>query len=410
MDTSDAGIGRRLREIRVWRGLSLRAVAELAGLSAGCLSRIERGERPVDRRSTLEALAAALHVAPSELASQPFPSQAIDPVVGEAQATVGDVEAALTDLELGDATVTPRPWPAVAADLALLNQQLRPTTDYAAQGMVLPGLLTELHALFAKDPQHRKEVLVGLLNCYHAAAMMTKNLGVRGLPALAAWHARRVAEELGDPAWLGVTTWMRALTLGGPNRGRMLEISEAGARDIEPRIGSGDRELQVYGMLRLNAALAAAAMRRPEEARSHLADAADLANRRGRPDRPADRRGFASLYFGPDNVGIWQVSAAVELGEPGKALEIARDVHPQEVPSAARQGMFWADLGRGMATEKATRDDAVVALRRAEEIAPQRIRTNPFVREAVTDLIRRARRDAVGRELRGMAYRMGLSA
>jgi hypothetical protein len=188
----------------------------------------------------------------------------------------------------------------------------------------------------------------------------------------------------------------------------MLELSVAGAREIEPRIGSGDRELQVYGMLRLGAALAAAALRRPEEAQAHLADAVDLANRRGRPERPEDQRGFASLYFGPDNVGIWQVTTAVELGEPGKAREVARDVHLEEVPSAARQGVFWADLGRGMATEKATRDDAVVALRRAEDIAPQRIRTDPFVRETVTDLVRRARRDAGGCELRGMAYRMGL--
>jgi hypothetical protein len=44
-----------------------------------------------------------------------------------------------------------------------------------------------------------------------------------------------------------------------------------------------------------------------------------------------------------------------------------------------------------------------------ERLAPQRVRTNPFVREVVTDLMRRARRDAIGRELRGMAYRMDLA-
>jgi len=36
------------------------------------------------------------------------------------------------------------------------------------------------------------------------------------------------------------------------------------------------------------------------------------------------------------------------------------------------------------------------------------VRNNFYVRETVTDLLRRARRDVVGRELRGMAYRMGL--
>jgi hypothetical protein len=78
--------------------------------------------------------------------------------------------------------------------------------------------------------------------------------------------------------------------------------------------------------------------------------------------------------------------------------------------SASRCAGFYTDLGRGLAIERAYRQEAVVALRTAERLAPQRVRTNPFVRDTVTDLMRRARRDAVGRELRGMAYRMGLAA
>ncbi|HEY2762940.1 MAG TPA: helix-turn-helix transcriptional regulator [Pseudonocardiaceae bacterium] len=58
--------------IRVWRDMTLKAVADLVGISEGYLSRIERGERPVDRWSLLEAIAAALRVAPSELAEQAF--------------------------------------------------------------------------------------------------------------------------------------------------------------------------------------------------------------------------------------------------------------------------------------------------------------------------------------------------
>lgn len=49
-------------------GLSLKTTAELAGMSESYLSLIERGKRPVERRSTLEALANALRVAPGELA------------------------------------------------------------------------------------------------------------------------------------------------------------------------------------------------------------------------------------------------------------------------------------------------------------------------------------------------------
>lgn len=75
MDVGDARtIGQRLREIRHWRGKSLRVVAELAGISESYLSRLERGGRQVDRRSLLEALAAALRVAPSEITGQPYPT------------------------------------------------------------------------------------------------------------------------------------------------------------------------------------------------------------------------------------------------------------------------------------------------------------------------------------------------
>jgi transcriptional regulator with XRE-family HTH domain len=397
-------IGGRIREIRVWRGMGLKVTAELAGITESYLSRIERNQRPVNRRSLLEAIAAALRVAPSELAGQPFPPSAkADEVAVETQAAVIALDAALSDYDLGEPTgETARPWPAVAAELNRLNTQLRPATDYAAQGAVLPGLLGELHTLYVTDPDHRAEILRALMDCYHATGVLLKNLGVRGLPSLAAFRARQIAEELNDPAWLGLAAWLKASTLGGKGRPRMLAVSVQGANELETNLDD-PRAAQMYGALHLNAALASAAMCRADDAADHLDEAAMMAQRVG-----GDGRGFGSLYFGPDNVGIWRLSIAVELGETGRAREIAHAVNPSRVPSAARQAMFWADLGRGMAQERSTRDEAVDALLRAEKIAPQRIRTNPFVREAIGDLMRRAQHDAVGRELRGMAWRMGV--
>jgi len=154
----------------------------------------------------------------------------------------------------------------------------------------------------------------------------------------------------------------------------------------------------------LNAALACAALGRADDAAGHLAEAQAAAGA-----VPVGVPEFGMVYFGVENVGIWRVSLAVELGEPGRVSEIARLVDPSAVPSTARQAMFYADLGRGLAAERATRDRAVAALLTAEEIAPQLVHNNVFVRETVADLFRRARRDAGGRELRGLAYRMGLA-
>jgi hypothetical protein len=65
------------------------------------------------------------------------------------------------------------------------------------------------------------------------------------------------------------------------------------------------------------------------------------------------------------------------------------------------------DYGRALARVR-RRDDAVMALRRAEEVLPMRALRSPFVREVIAELLTHTRRDAVGQELRAMAYRAGL--
>lgn len=93
MDADDDArtIGRRLRQVRHARRKSLRVVAELAGISAGHLSRIENGERALDRRSLIVALADALQISPAELTSLPVPA----PVNGSTDSAVDAVRVAL---------------------------------------------------------------------------------------------------------------------------------------------------------------------------------------------------------------------------------------------------------------------------------------------------------------------------
>lgn len=62
--------GRVLRQIRHARGKSLETIAGLAGISASHLSRLESGERALDRRSRIVALANALEVSPARSPAQ----------------------------------------------------------------------------------------------------------------------------------------------------------------------------------------------------------------------------------------------------------------------------------------------------------------------------------------------------
>jgi len=114
--------------------------------------------------------------------------------------------------------------------------------------------------------------------------------------------------------------------------------------------------------------------------------------------------------FSATNVNIWQVTVGVENGQGGTAvLELADKVTLDRLdPKATRRASFMADVGRGFARESKTQVEAVRWLRQAEDAAPQRIRNSAPVRETVSYLLNRARAAAGGRELRGMAARMGL--
>jgi hypothetical protein len=74
----------------------------------------------------------------------------------------------------------------------------------------------------------------------------------------------------------------------------------------------------------------------------------------------------------------------------------------------SRHASYLADAGRGLARDRKTRGEAVRWLRQAENAAPQKIRNSPAVRETVAVLLEQARASAGGRELRGMAARMGV--
>ncbi|HEY6424441.1 MAG TPA: hypothetical protein VIY28_14580 [Pseudonocardiaceae bacterium] len=153
-----------------------------------------------------------------------------------------------------------------------------------------------------------------------------------------------------------------------------------------------------------SAALAAGAQADHATAAIHLHEASTLAARMG-----TEVGTWAHLWFGPTNVGIWRTSLAVEIGEHGKALEAAKTVHPELLPGTSRPAEFWAEVGRALVATKKTREKGLRVLLHAEQLAPQRIHADVFVREVIADLLRQARRDAGGRELRGLAWRMGIA-
>jgi transcriptional regulator with XRE-family HTH domain len=393
-------LGSRVRQVRGWRQLSLRHAAGLAGLSSSVWGQIERGEKPVGNRRTLDGMAAVLRVHPSELTGQPWAPR--DALSSEAHAGLIAMESALERYDLGvDPEVPVRDWPQIATDLTRLAELVHCSADYAGQGQLTPGLLGELHGAYVRLPQHRREVLLGLITAYSSVMWTTKRLGVRGVPGLAARAVARCAQALEDPVWWGYAAYLRGDATGHLDRAAQYRRCVTAAQALTGQLDDLDA-LQACGMLHLSAALAAAVQADHDTTATHLAEASALAARLG-----TEAGTWAHLWFGPTTVGIWRTSLAVELGEYGQAVQAATVVHPELVPSTARQAVFWAELGRALTTEKKTREKGLRLLQHAEQLAPQRIRHDIFVRETVADLLRQAHREAGGRELRGLAWRLG---
>jgi transcriptional regulator with XRE-family HTH domain len=386
-------IGRRVRQIRYARGKSLRVVAELAGISKSHLQRIERGERSLDSRSQTVALANALQVAPSELTSLPIPA----PGNGDSDATVVAVRQALT------AVTRNRPCGQV-----LPAEALRPRVDellvagrrcrQADVGAMLPTLIRDLHTSIAagRDVAELLDLAVVLHTQGSLAWLRVMGASV-DLRSLAAWAARQAAERREDPATMGLAVWGDGLVMLAAGD---FELARAELDAVTVPTNTPE-SMQLAGMLALSQSLVAAADARRADGDAALGYATELAQRTGEGNA-------YSLGFGPTNVGIWRMAAAVEAGDHEQAVHIGKGLDPRAHPNRSRQAAYWIDYGRALARLRGRHDDAVVALRRAETVSPLHTLRNPFVRDVLAELLVRARRDAVGRELRGMAYRAGL--
>ncbi|MGH3828593.1 MAG: hypothetical protein ACRDQX_15710 [Pseudonocardiaceae bacterium] len=143
---------------------------------------------------------------------------------------------------------------------------------------------------------------------------------------------------------------------------------------------------------------------RPSDAGAAMDTAVDMASRFGELGE-TDPLGFE---FGPSWVRFRRVRQALDAGEPDRAVSITEGLHPEHHPAPYGRAYHWMGYGRALAQLRGRRDDAVRALRRAETMNPVRVRRNPFVRDTIAVLLPGARRDAVGQEPRGMAYRAGL--
>lgn len=396
--------GARLRILRRWRGMTLAELSGLAGVSLSYLSMVERGQRMLDRRSYISGVAAALRVSETDLVGGPHLSadrKQADPHM----AIPALREAFQTNTLTLPAVDSARPLPALAHEVIEHIGPLHKNAAYTGAGALLPDVLDELHwhTAQAGDEASRRLALETLVEACITAGLIAKDLGYVDLAQVAVMRAEEAAALLGDPVQQGKVDCLRIWSFPRERSwDRRLVAAERAADRLEPH-AQAPQGVNVLGMLTLHAALGAAIAQRPQAVGHWLDEAQQIAGR-----VPDDMRNNWQS-FSKTNVGLWRLAIGVERGESGgTVLSLAQAIDRGKITWRNREAMFFADVGRGLAREAKTRADAVRWLRQAEDSAPEYIRNNRPIRETVAYLLGRATAAAGGRELRGMAARMGV--
>jgi transcriptional regulator with XRE-family HTH domain len=399
-------IGERLRTLRRWRGMTLAALGGLAGVTPQYLSAVELGKKPLDRRSTISALAEALRVSETDLTGGPHLGK--DPLQSGPHAAVPALRVALS-VNTTDAPIAEnaRPLGDVVADLKDLSAA-HAAGDFLRLGPVLPNALSDLyfHVANPANDDARIEAARALVDVLHWSADMCHVLRYPDLAQIAARAAIDAATLIEDHVRIGMAQFERIGTAPHPSAASWVQartVSERAANALEPHAHDAVG-FQVLGMLTLRCALAAAATQDSAATKHWLAEAQTLASRVNDDDPAANWE-----WFGATNVAIWRTALAVESGEGGELiLKLAGRVNPGKLVVATRRAGLYLDVARGLARDARTQDDAAKWLARAEQASPQLFRNYGPARETVAFLLSRARSAAGGRELRGMAARMGV--
>jgi hypothetical protein len=206
-------------------------------------------------------------------------------------------------------------------------------------GAALPTLIRDLHTSIdaGRDVAELLDAAV-MLHTQGTLAWL-RVMGARvDLRSLAALVAQAAAERRDDPTTTGLAVWGDGLVMLATG-----DFDLARAELDAVTVPTNTREsMQLAGMLALSQSLVAAADGRAAEADAALCYAEDLAQHTGEGNA-------YSLGFGPTNVGLWRLAAAMEAGDHERAAVIAEDPQscraPQPVPAGRVLGRLRASTG-----------------------------------------------------------------
>lgn len=381
-------IGERVAFYRRRRGLSQAVLAGLMGKSEDWVSKIERGERQVNRIDVVVELARQLRVTLNDLLGEPVLFEDEDdnddvPAVRDALMSPQRLSRTLFGGGLQPEYVDTEPVARVTEEA--WNQYQQGKVGHVIS--LLPGLLNSAQQLergAVGRPAYVRRAFAVSARIHHLAATTLSKVGEADLSWIAAERAMQAADQSEDA--LVLASAARAGTHALLAVGRFdeaLSLGETAARWMTPELRDGNPgALSLYGMLYLRTAVAAA-RRQDRRTATELLGQADAAARRLGKDA-----NYWQTGFGPSNVELHRLSASLDLGDVTQVVERGQAVRPTHLP-VERQVTHAIDVA--LALSMLARDDeALDMLLDAEQMSPQLVRHSSMVREVVRTLYRRA--------------------
>lgn len=375
----DDHTGSRIREQRRLARLTQRELADRIPYSYSLLTQVECGARPATS-DFVAAVARTLGVDVTVLTGQPYVTELQRDRLAE---LVRPIREALDLYDLGanpDLTVRPAAELITAADD--LCAAVR-ATHLRNAARALPGTITELtHTAWATPST---ELWQALASTYRTAHDITVKLGYYDLSAVALDRMAWAAERASDPCLGAVRQYMRALVYFREGEYTIGQRLVASGHGIVVQAEPTREALAVTGQLHLGASVICARAEDQAAVDRHIREARDIAKRIG------DASDVHWLSFGPANVALHRMSAAVEMGQYDEALKQARKMRLPASLATSRRAHFLIDTAR-TEMETGLTEKALQHLVEARKAAPEQTRYHPGARETIRGLVHTARR------------------
>ncbi|WP_432155771.1 helix-turn-helix domain-containing protein [Streptomyces sp. bgisy153] len=375
----DNHTGARIKEQRKLGRLTQRQLAARLPYSYSLLNSVECGLRPATA-DFVAACAKALGVDVTVLTGQPYVSELQRDRLAE---LIRPIRESLDLYDLGPSPdITARPTDQLVATADRLCREVR-ATHLRSAARQLPGVIAELTHLAWSSPSTR--LWRSLASTYRTAHDISVKLGYYDLSAVALDRMDWAAQRGSDPCLAAVRQYMRALVYFREGEYGIGQRLVAAGHQVVGQAGESREALAVAGQLHLGASVISARAEDQTAVDLHIGEARRIAERIG------DAADVHWLSFGPANVALHRMSAAVEMHQYDEALKQARTMKLPPQLATSRRAHFLIDRARAE-METGSTDKALEHLVDARRMAPEQTRYHPGARETITGLVHLSRR------------------